>query len=537
MLGKIRARWQSLSAAQRDLSLICSIGVTTWIGIQLSGICGFLFHWIAHHPAYPIGSFLIAYWITAFGVAVFARRRTREMRKANSARESAERDYENLAYNDPLTGLLNRHALREKLRKAHEKREAFGLILLDLDRFKIVNDLHGHGTGDRLLQLVAARISDTLVPGQTCFRLGGDEFAIIVQAASDTGLETERLARRLIRVISRPFEDGSHIHYIGASAGIALHPFDMEDTDELIHAADTALYRAKHGGRGQYRCFVSAMGEQIRWRAQTEQEMRIAVNEQEFVPYYQPIVSLPSGRIKGFELLARWIRPDGVEIGPDVFIPIAEECGLIGDILFSMLDRACKDSSNWDPGLSLAINISPIQLMDPWLSEHILAVLMRNAFNPKRLIVEITEDAIIADESNAGHVIESLKNQGIRISLDDFGTGYSSLHHLRVLPFDEIKIDRSFVRTLAEDRGEDKIIRAIIGLARSLKLEVIAEGIEFAAMAGLLSDLGCSQGQGYYFGAPMTSEEVVRMLAEQKPSIAIDPEFPEFDEGQRLRSA
>jgi len=524
VLGRIRARWLALTSAQRDSVLIFTISLATWIGIEASGLCARFFSWVASQPDSPIDSFIIAYWVGAFGLAAFAWRRYQELKSANKARENAERDYEILAYNDPLTGLLNRRALGERLHQTHARRESFGLILLDLDRFKVVNDLHGHTTGDRLLQLVAGRITEALGPGQTGFRLGGDEFAIVVPAAQETGLETERLARRMIRVISRPFEDGGHVHYIGASAGIALHPFDTEDPEALIHAADTALYRAKHGGRGQCRCFVSAMGEHIRWRAQTEQEMRLAVGAREFVPYYQPIVSLPSGRIKGFELLARWIRPDGVEIGPDRFIPIAEECGLINEILFSMLDRACKDARNWDPDLTLAINISPVQLMDPWLSEHILAVLMRNAFNPRRLIVEITEDAIIADETNAGHVIESFRNQGVRITLDDFGTGYSSLHHLRVLPFDEIKIDRSFVLSFAENREEDKIIRAIIGLARSLKLDVIAEGIESADIAGLLSELGCTQGQGYYFGVPMPGCQVNNML--EGPRQALDEDVP-----------
>ena len=518
MFGRIRTRWLAMSVAQRDLILMSTVGAICWIGIEATDFCDRFFNWVANHPDSPVDSFILACWMLVLATSAFAWRRYRELKSADKARRVAEHDYETLAYHDPLTGMPNRRALHERLQQAHLRHETIGLALFDLDRFKVVNDLHGHGTGDRLLQLVAGRIFETLGPGQSCYRLGGDEFAVILAAAQNTGLETERLARRIIRVISRPFEDDGHVHYIGASAGVALYPHDADAPDTLIHAADTALYRAKHSGRGQYRCFVSAMGERIRWRARTEQEMRLAVTANEFIPNYQPIVSLATGEITGFELLARWVRPDGKEISPDKFIPIAEECGLIGEILFSMLDRACKDSRSWNPELSIAINISPMQLMDPWLSEHILAVLMRNAFNPRRLIVEITENAIIVDEVNAAHVIESFKNQGVRISLDDFGTGYSSLHHLRTLPFDEIKIDRSFVRAFEQNREDDKIIRAIIGLARSLKLPVIAEGIESSAIAGFLYELGCGRGQGYHFGAPMTGTQINRLLSgtEQK---------------------
>lgn len=246
--------------------------------------------------------------------------------------------------------------------------------------------------------------------------------------------------------------------------------------------------------------------------------MRAGIGRDEFKPFYQPIIDLKSGNPVGFELLARWATPDGEKIGPDEFIPIAEESGLINELMLRLIKQACTEARDWDPSLSIAVNISPVQLKDPWLSQKVLGTLARQGFAPQRLAIEITENAIISDADNAKRTIESFKNQGMRIGLDDFGTGYSSLHHLRVLPFDKIKIDRSFILALGSDPEALKIVRAINGLAQSLDLPVVAEGIECAATAELLRELGCAQGQGYFFGQAMSGDVVSKAFTNQAAS-------------------
>jgi EAL domain-containing protein (putative c-di-GMP-specific phosphodiesterase class I) len=256
------------------------------------------------------------------------------------------------------------------------------------------------------------------------------------------------------------------------------------------------------------------MDAEIKRRSMIERELRATILIHGLQAHYQPLTDLATGRTIGFELLARWPRSDGVDLGPEEFIPIAEESGLINALMLQLLERGGADALSWGPDIHLSVNVSPVQLKDPWLSQKILACLARTGLPPHRLTCEITENALIADAENAGRVIASLKAQGIRISLDDFGTGYSSLQHLRMLPFDEIKIDRSFVEAMGTDPEALKIVRAIIGLASSLDLPVVAEGIENAATARQLLDLGCARGQGFHFGRAMPADEAMRVLAQ-----------------------
>ena len=502
LLTRLRWKWETLPLARRDMVAIAGIWACGWYLIERSNLSGSLFQWIAANPRYELDSLLLALILAAIGVAWFALRRYTDLQRADAARDRAERDYQALAQNDSLTGLPNRRALNDRLESADRGEETVGLILLDLDRFKGVNDLHGHGAGDRLLQLVSQRIEDLLCLGQQCYRLGGDEFAVIVPESGRSTLNSENVARRIIRSLSHPFEDSGLVHHIGGSAGIAHHPADGCEPASVMRAADLALYRAKEKGRGRFCCFEAAMDEQIRRRALLEQQMRRGIPAGEFVPHFQPLVALATGEVVGYELLARWERKDGREVPPEMFIPVAEECGLINDLMFSMLDLALRAARGWPPHLTIEVNISPSQLRDPWISERLLATLARNNFPAARFGIEITEDAILADEQNVRRVIQSLKNQGARIALDDFGTGYSSLHHLRTLPLDRIKIDRSFICDLkGQDEGV-KIVRAIIGLASSLDLPVTAEGIETAELAQVLREMGCTHGQGYFFGRP-----------------------------------
>lgn len=441
-----------------------------------------------------------------------------ERERSRDAEQRAHR----LAYHDPLTGLQNRRALGEYL-DAMTTIEAAGcsagLLIVDLDRFKSVNDVHGHLAGDNLLGEVSARLIELVGHGGQVFRLGGDEFAVVVETDENDPSAPHRIARRIVQGMNEPFPCADLVHHIGASVGIALYPEDALDRETLMRRADIALYQAKEHGRGQFRAFEPLMDAELKRRSAIERQLRGALAADAFRPAYQPLVELAGGRTIGFELLARWWREGEPEIGPDQFIPIAEECGLINELMLKLLGLACAEALTWDPSLTIAVNISPVQLKDPWLSEKILAELARLNFPPRRLAVEITENALIVDADNARRTIQSLKNQGVTVALDDFGTGYSSLQHLRMLPFDKIKIDRTFIGSLGEDPEALKIVRAITSLALSLNLPVVAEGIEDRETAERLRQLGCAEGQGYYFGRPMAADQVHAWLNRDRPEV------------------
>lgn len=506
---------------KKDILWLTMSIVVVWLVIERTEACDRFFDWVAENPDLEIDSAILAFILAAVGITIYAVRRTGEMKRAENDRCAAENRFQTLAYYDPLTGLQNRQALCELLDDSCQSAgqdSRFALIMIDLDRFKGVNDLHGHRSGDRLLRQVATRIEKWLSPSQHCFRLGGDEFAIMAKLAESEGEKSiTRLAGRIITELSDPFHDENLVHHIGASVGISYFPGNATDREGLSRAADVALYRAKDAGRGRYCSYHPSMDERLRRRARLENEMRAAIPKRAFVPFYQPLVCLNTGEATGFELLARWDRNDGEFVGPDEFIPVAEECGLINDVLFSILTQACEDAREWDPELTIAVNISPVQFKDPWLSEKVLALLARKGFAPQRLSIEVTENALITDEDNARRTITSFKNQGMQISLDDFGTGYSSLHHLHMLPFNKIKIDRSFVMGIETNREAFRIVKAIVGLAHSLDLPVVAEGIETAEAARILNELGCQQGQGHHFGKPICGNAVTRALGQNNP--------------------
>ncbi|MDV3456629.1 EAL domain-containing protein [Sphingomonas sp. HF-S4] len=422
-----------------------------------------------------------------------------EKRRAQGAEQRAHQ----LAYHDPLTGLPNRRALAEALENRTADGDPLGLLVIDLDHFKSVNDVHGHPVGDQLLRDVAARLSAVVAEQGTSYRLGGDEFAVIVEAGAEGA---RRTANAIVHAMRKPFGSFDLVHHIGASVGISLYPDDALDRETLMRRADIALYAAKQSGRSQHCAFEPMLDAEIRRRAAIESEMREAMAADAFVPYYQPIVDLRSGTTFGYELLARWRRADGEEIGPDQFIPIAEECGLINELMLRLLRRACAETRHWNT--IIAINVSPTQLRDPWFSQKVLAVLKQEQFPPPRLSIEITENALIADAESAKQTVESLKNQGIRLALDDFGTGYSSLQHLQMLPFDKIKIDRTYIRAIERDPAALRMVRAMIAMAQTLGLPVVAEGIETAATARIVRELGCRLGQGFLFGHAMACADV-----------------------------
>ena len=421
---------------------------------------------------------------------------------------------QSLARHDALTGLPNRRVLGDALRQAIDESVAedseCAVLLIDLDRFKLANDLYGHHAGDTVLCTVAKRLLALVPPRGTLARLGGDEFAIVIVGENQRDFSV-RLAQRIITALAAPFPVGDVQLDIGATIGVALRSPEHADPEALLRAADIAMYRTKREGRGGFQFFEASMDRELKRRAQLQVDLRRAVAKEEILPFYQPLVSLPDRSLLGFEILARWPRPDE-PVPPDVFIPIAEDAGLLPELTYRLLRQACLDAKTWPSQLMLALNISPTQLMDTLLAQRILAILTATGFPPQRLEIEITENAVMDNMETAQATLLSLHNMGVSIALDDFGTGYSSLSHLRKLCFDKIKIDRSFVLSMRDNDDSRKLVDAIIGVGKSLGLPTTAEGIETEDDAAWLAQNGCTSGQGYLFGKAMPAREIPGFL-------------------------
>ncbi len=440
--------------------------------------------------------------------------------KAHQAAEQAQQLALSLARHDALTGLPNRRVFAEVLAKAIARTGRGGggnaVLIIDLDRFKPVNDIHGHAAGDTVLCEIARRLRTIARGGDTIARLGGDEFAVVVETArpdEDPGDAAVRFAQRAIEAIQEPVIVDERPVEVGASIGISLCPTDGSDPEILLRAADIAMYRAKQDGRGTFRFFQASMEAELRTRADLEDDVREAVLNEDIEPHYQPLMQLAENRLTGFEILARWRHPKRGDVPPDVFIPVVEQLGLIADLTYSLLRRACRDALNWPAELTIALNVSPFHLADALLPVRLLAILSETGFPPKRLEVEITETAIARDIDTARTALATLKDLGIKISLDDFGTGYSSLYHLRELHFDKIKIDRSFVQSMGSDVSKAHLVRSILDLARNLGMPTIAEGIEQVETLRQIMAGGGEYGQGFYFGKAMPAGDVDRLVA------------------------
>ena len=441
------------------------------------------------------------------------RRNAWALQRAQEAAEAAQQKAQVLARSDALTHLPNRRVLSEELQKAiNEARRGpatFGIFLLDLDRFKPINDLHGHAVGDMVLTEIAARLKGLMPKGDTIARLGGDEFGAIVRSPDGSSEYLESLAASMIRAIGAPFVHGDKALDVGATIGIARCPADGTDAGTLLRSADIAMYSAKRNGHGTYCFFEPQMDKDLRERAELETDIRAAVAAKQIVPYYQPLVTLADERLYGFEILARWQHPVRGSVSPEEFIPIIEEMGLIADFTYQMLRRACLDARDWPPHLTLSLNVSPLQLKDNLLPARLLAIFSETGFAPGRLEVEITERALVDDLDTAKTVLTSLQNLGVRIALDDFGAGYSSLYHLRELKLDKLKIDRSFVLSMRDDPESAKLVNGILRLSQSLGLQTTAEGIEDAETLKLIADGGCEFGQGFFFAKALSATDAL----------------------------
>jgi diguanylate cyclase (GGDEF)-like protein len=421
-----------------------------------------------------------------------------------------------LATTDPVTGLYNRKGFADRAGQlcadAAERDDHFVVISFQIHRFKSVNDQHGYETGDRLLKTISVALADALGSEAVLARLGSDEFAVALAVTpADVG-SADALAEMVLQTVTRPLLFEEKIIQVGAFTGIASTPARDARIPDILRRADIAMDHARAGRVARPVWFDAGMERALIAQSEIEQGIRFGLEHGQFVPHFEPQVDLSTGEIVGFEVLARWVHPLSGVIGPDVFIPVAEEIGLIGRLSDQVIGDALREAAEWDPSIRISVNISPLQLADGWLAQRIVKTLAETGFPAERLVVEVTESSLFADLDQARTIVTSLKNQGIRIALDDFGTGFSSLSHLRSLPFDIIKIDRSFVTNINAKRESSAIVRAVTTLAAALQVPVCIEGIENEDSYRTVVRLGCEIGQGWYFGKPMPADEARELL-------------------------
>ncbi|GGA40004.1 sensor domain-containing diguanylate cyclase [Pelagibacterium lentulum] len=422
-------------------------------------------------------------------------------------RKEAERHIRFLAHHDALTGLPNRASfsarLESEIMSAAEMDKRFAVLCLDLDRFKDVNDLFGHAAGDALLRKVASALERTLGGDQIAARLGGDEFALIVPDIT-TPAEAGHVAQAILDAFRKENQKTHDGTLISASIGIAIYPKDAEEAEHLMNCADTALYSAKDEGRGIYKFFEMEMGAQLRDRRLLEHDARHAVVRNELSLVYQPQVDIKSGEVTGFEALVRWDHPERGRISPAEFIPVAEDSGLILQIGEWVLRHACQQAAKWQNPLSIAINVSPVQLHAPQFPALVCEILFETGLAPNRLEIEVTETALVKNMSRALSALRQIKALGVKVAMDDFGTGYSSLSNLRAFPFDKLKVDQSFIKSVDSNGQSAAIVQAVLGLGKGLNLPVLAEGVERPEELEFLRGAVCQSAQGYWFGRPQT---------------------------------
>lgn len=418
---------------------------------------------------------------------------------------NATQEVERLATRDDLTGLLNRLGFGRAFLIVRERAGApspcVSILLLDLDRFKIINDLHGHAAGDALLVEVGRCLKECTREGQTIARFGGDEFAILYEGQP---ANAQALAARIVERLCLPFLVLGKELEIGSSIGV--FSCTHSNLDEMLSRADFALYKAKNSGRNQFVTFLSEMGDEIDAKRALEASLRGAISRKEMFVEYQPLVDLASREYVGVEALVRWQHPSLGCVPPSVFIPLAEELGIVGEVGEWVLETACAEVVTWAPHIHLAVNLSPAQFAKGNLTGTVFRILSKTGFPPSRLELEITEGAVIVDNENTRCDLDILRSHGVRISLDDFGTGWSGIGYLREFTFDKLKIDRSFIASCPANARALELIRGIISLAHGLGLPVVAEGVETVDQVALLEELRCSQVQGFLFGHPMQAE-------------------------------
>ncbi|QIK78163.1 bifunctional diguanylate cyclase/phosphodiesterase [Sphingomonas piscis] len=447
---------------------------------------------------------------------LFGWRRYVDLQHEAELRADGERRAAIMASTDASTGLNNRKGFADRGQELRERAALGGqhlvIISLQINRFKAINDRHGYEAGDELLKLVASAMQQAAGEGAIVARMSGDEFAVAMTFAEEDVTDAEWVADALLRAVTRPFTLGERMMQVGAFAGLASAEPSDAGIPDLLRRADIAMDRAKSGRVARPVWFDAGMERALLIQDEIEQGIRFGLDHGQFVPYFEPQVDLETGKLIGFEVLARWDHPLSGIVEPDRFIPVAEEIGLIDILSEQVIRQALAQSADWDPSIKISVNISPLQLADSWLAQRIVRMLTETGFPAERLVVEITESSLFADIDLARTIVTSLKNQGIRLALDDFGTGFSSLSHLRSLPFDLIKVDRAFVTNIQSNKESTAIVRAVTTLAGALSVPVLVEGIENEATHAVVLELGCQIGQGWYFGKPMPAERALQLV-------------------------
>lgn len=513
----------AISRAARPFSRYCKYGAA---GILTLAICALHFTGMAAVTILPdpdffippsgISSGVLALCIASASLLIVSTGFSSYFIDRRS-REDNERHIHHLAFHDTLTGLPNRRALQERLaadcERAKAARGRFAVLSVDLNRFKDVNDVFGHGTGDRLLAQAVQRMSGSLKENEFLARFGGDEF-VAVQIAPNPPDAARDFAERLLHCFNERFLIDGNALSVGASIGISIFPNDGETSEDLLANADTAMYRAKSGMEGTICFFEREMDEAVRLRRALAQELKAAIEKDEFVLHYQVQKTVGTGEICGFEALLRWNHGTRGLIAPSDFIPLAEETGLIIPIGEWVLRTACRDAAAWDKPYKIAVNLSPVQFRHANLPAVIHQILLETGLSPSRLEVEITESILIDNPERTLHILRQIKALGVTIAMDDFGTGYSSLSTLHAFPFDKIKLDRSFVAKLRTEDQAAAIVRAVLSLGKSLNVPVLAEGVETDAHLSFLRAENCDEVQGFLMGRPVPIETISKLIAD-----------------------
>jgi diguanylate cyclase (GGDEF)-like protein len=515
----------------RDLIVIGLVGLPIYLAAVWYEALDRFFELTLDHRNHALDWLVLLVVFLGIAAKIFSVRRVMDLRREVTARRKTETEAYQLARHDMLTNLPNRRWFMEDFDKwatGLPEGDACALFVMDLDNFKPINDIYGHRLGDEVLKVVARRLTQ-IAEGASIARLGGDEFGIILRYRLGSAA-LERMARRIVHEVSQPIPLAALSLQVGVSIGVstgvpeqgacnvAMAARDGAKVETALRQADMAMYWAKREGRGRYCFFDRSMDERLQQRVELESEIKYAIAAGQIVPYYQPIVDLESLKLVGFEVLARWEHPKRGTIVPDVFIPIAEDTGAIGEMTERLLERAMLDAKDWPDRISLSFNFSPRQISDPNLAPKILDLLARTPFPPHRLEIEITESAVVQRLDDAKAVLKTLRNVGVRVALDDFGTGYSGLHHLRELDLDTLKIDRSFISQMLTKPEEARMVKAMLSLGRALGLKTTAEGIETEEALEHLQKLGCDTGQGYLFGKPEPAAAAALALRDAQPT-------------------
>jgi len=474
-------------------------------------------------PVPDANSALTVAFLLNIAIILFGWRRSKDLKEALEAYEESERVARRNANTDPATGLANRRELLRCLAEIRDTKTCGALLLLDLDHFKRVNDLHGHLAGDRLLTVLAETLTRAAPNAACCARIGGDEFVMLLTGTSPAA--AEKVARSIIAQLSAPvFLGGAQVQ---VSASIGLSEIVRGQTEEdILRQSDVALYAAKRAGRNCLAWFDKELERELTERLKLEDDIRAGIPRGEFVPFFQPLIDLETRELVGFEALARWRSPTRGFVEAEAFIDVAEATGLVGPLTLRVMELALKEARSWPAHLKIAVNISPVQFRDVALAEQIMKVLAATGFPAHRLEIEITEGSLLEDREQFSTIIQSLKNVGISISLDDFGTGYASLAQLHTLPVDRIKIDKSFIATLVKSEQTAAIVSTIANLGHTLNVPITAEGVESEHIRNELKKFGCSEAQGWLFGRAVSAETVRTFLDISDKSASPEPKAP-----------